>query len=66
MAEADNVTGIEAGYVFYNANEDEFKRKEFTPDRIAAVSFAAGMEAGRHELKEKVIKEFKPCKGNWE
>ena len=56
---------IESGYHFYNQQIKEFDEKEYPEDKRCAVSYAAGVERGKHQIKAKVAQRFKTSHINW-
>lgn len=63
MAETVDTIELEAGLTFYYVHEEEFKRRGTPIEKQVAIAYEAGLQAGRHEVKEKVVKEFKPGAG---
>jgi hypothetical protein len=53
------MNAIEKGYHFYNQQQKEFEEKSYPVDLQCAISYAAGVEAGKHQAKEIVAKTFK-------
>jgi hypothetical protein len=54
---------LEAGLTFYYAHEAEFRRREVPLEKQVALAYEAGLQAGRHEIKEKVVRVFRPDRG---
>ncbi len=56
---------LEPGLCFFYENQSEFERKEIPVEKQVALAWQAGRQAGRCELREKVVKVFKPERGVW-
>ena len=56
---------LENGLTFFYENQREFDHKKIPVERQVALGWAAGHEAGKSELRAKVVKIFKISNREW-